>query len=1634
MRSIFRRNLSDRSHQQRKGSKSTSTQRRSKLRAELLESRHLMASDGGGFLDHGLTGTYYRDANYGTAAFTRQDLRLDFEWGTTVKPGGSIGTGYRDVGVDNYSIRWTGQLMPKFTETYTFSGRADDQFKLELKLVGTNTWTTVVDQTSSTGVDFSGTMPLQRGQAYDVRISYKELAGAARVRLFWASPSTPKEIVDTISQSGINNPSGTEAFVDLVTGARNTWEPTTFGAPPPAVDANGWLNDRDGQYIFQESLNQGLDVDPLMLGTIHIRFRGKADITVWGNIQEGSLQFTYNPATNLTTGTFVTANQGWNASGIEFLNATRNGQAGGPAGITELKLIRSTLPNGSTPYDNQAIFTTNIREAMSHFEVIRFQLVSNQQLNWSERTLPSYFNQANGSTSQAKFGFDGAQPSPNGWSWEHKIMLANETGRDLMLSLPPVASGRLATETQSYLVLLANLIRYGSDGVQPYTSAQANPVYPPLNPNLRVYLEIGNELWNFSPAFYNDFENINQLTRQAIETNSADGQAINFDNLSQERGSDGEYVNLWTWRYRLIGLRLVQISNIFRSVFGDAAMPGTSSDPRIRPVYQWQYDNANETAERALDYLDRYFNKSDPASTFTGTARPVNYYLWGGGGAAYYGAINGNGLTTLMPNAGFDATTLANGYNLRPTGTSWTFTGTSGIARDGGASDDIPPAFNGSQVAYINDTGTMTASFTVPASHTSDQYAVSFKAHNRLKNGAPEADLQNLRVYLDYGTPNQVDLTARSFSQGDGYTPPGYADITPWRSRVVFWTDSDYYYTKSVALQPGSTHTITIRGMGNQVNPAVNNQTAFIDDVRVTSVDKVFADGIPGGGEANGQPAGQNIRNVMNTAVSWANAYGLEHIAYESGWSLGGDDGGSYVQLKAKYGDARTADAQRTFMDYYEQAGGAVNVFGTYSQWPSWADYYAEQGLIDIGQYPIIQGIDQAADSLPADVTNGGLSTGIFDRTQVTLQQRANLTSGVIEKAGGWLSWNVVIPTAGRYVVGTSTDAGGSYRLLVDDASVANGTSGTTGTATLFLTKGLHSLKVRSSSGSFRVNHVSIVGENAPPAPASITLTENNRSATLTWPTVSGASGYVLRYGTQPGKYTQRIDVGSSTSRTISGLTHNTAYYFAVSAYNATGAESLPTTPASVIALSDDVIGDLARWEATGLASGGETVPDQFAVTASAGQATITPVTRGSGLIPANEWSTQFFPDRFSSFSAANGFGTTLAEAISANQYFEFKVSPKTNRTLSLSNLKLQAWTHDGSSGIGIRYSTDGTTFTSLPFSGQANDESGIQVDLSSQGSLQNATTSVTFRIYFFAVGDYGSVGIGLGTPANDLVISGKTKPNNGGLLATYWNNVDFTGATVTRRVSNVNVDWGAGAPDAAIDADTFSARWIGQVQAVETGTYTFRTYSDEGVRLWVNGTQLIDHWTPHAASYATGTISLVAGQKYDIRIEYFEQTGNAVMRLQWMRPGQTSFVAIPRAQLTAPIIARLTGTVIGTAGFNGNTRDKVFDGSLNTFLDASIANGAWVGLDLGTAKTVTRIRYAPRPGQTAWMLGGKFQVSSRADFASDVVDLATITTEPVANRWSTLNVSNKNKYRYVRYISPDGSYGNIAEMEVWGT
>jgi hypothetical protein len=176
--------------------------------------------------------------------------------------------------------------------------------------------------------------------------------------------------------------------------------------------------------------------------------------------------------------------------------------------------------------------------------------------------------------------------------------------------------------------------------------------------------------------------------------------------------------------------------------------------------------------------------------------------------------------------------------------------------------------------------------------------------------------------------------------------------------------------------------------------------------------------------------------------------------------------------------------------------------------------------------------------------------------------------------------------------------------------------------------------------------------------------------------------------------------------------------------------------------------------------------------------------------------------------------------------------------------------------------------------------------------------------------------------------------PSGTGLRGEYFAGKGFEKPVIVRTDPRVDFDWGSTAPASGVPADHFSVRWSGQVLPLYSQTYTFTTRSDDGVRLWVSGKLLVDNWTNHAATENSGTISLVAGTKVDIKLEYYEATGGAVAQLSWASQSQPKQI-VPAAQLF-PATPSVGGTL------DGGTVDSG-DGGSAACADAKRARAALV-------------------------------------------------------------------------------------------
>ena len=166
---------------------------------------------------------------------------------------------------------------------------------------------------------------------------------------------------------------------------------------------------------------------------------------------------------------------------------------------------------------------------------------------------------------------------------------------------------------------------------------------------------------------------------------------------------------------------------------------------------------------------------------------------------------------------------------------------------------------------------------------------------------------------------------------------------------------------------------------------------------------------------------------------------------------------------------------------------------------------------------------------------------------------------------------------------------------------------------------------------------------------------------------------------------------------------------------------------------------------------------------------------------------------------------------------------------------------------------------------------------------------------------------------------------NGTGLTGYYFANEELAGTATHVRQDpyvffnwyhnaspfNINYDGLYNGTDPSFPKQKYSVRWLGRLKAPATGRYSFGTYSDDGVRLWIDDTLEINNWTLHGVTWDTCSVYLVAGTMYNIRLEYFQNYGYSVCQFAWRRPDQpTNFGAshqytddgVPTAYLYPPI------------------------------------------------------------------------------------------------------------------------------------
>lgn len=237
--------------------------------------------------------------------------------------------------------------------------------------------------------------------------------------------------------------------------------------------------------------------------------------------------------------------------------------------------------------------------------------------------------------------------------------------------------------------------------------------------------------------------------------------------------------------------------------------------------------------------------------------------------------------------------------------------------------------------------------------------------------------------------------------------------------------------------------------------------------------------------------------------------------------------------------------------------------------------------------------------------------------------------------------------------------------------------------------------------------------------------------------------------------------------------------------------------------------------------------------------------------------------------------------------------------------------------------------------------------------------------------------------PLEFTALEDRTVPAGDGLSAIFFDNAaiggggqrDFTGPSVSRVETDLAPWWGDGSPaPGAIGPDTFTARYAGRVEAPATGDHRFGVSGDNGVRLWVNDTLIIDRWTDTWNYFEeSNAVRLEAGRKYHIVFEYFENGGGAGFNLQWKRPGDGAYSTIPASVLYSDEKVYPSSAVVNVKSQYGAVGDGIADDTeaLQRAISDNLDGSRMLYLPNGTYKVSQTLQWRHRNADGTWVTTG---------------------------------------------------------------
>lgn len=259
------------------------------------------------------------------------------------------------------------------------------------------------------------------------------------------------------------------------------------------------------------------------------------------------------------------------------------------------------------------------------------------QKSWSDRRLPGHVFQTGVlSERDPTEPFDiSAGERETGVAFEHIVALCNATNKDLWITIPHLAVEDAPAGQDNFVTKLAKLIRFGSDGVEPFSSPQVDPAFPPLNPSLRVYVEYSNEIWS-------------------------SGFSFPQGNWAEERAAQQGIS-----RAQFNARRFCEVWRTFEQVFGNEQTTGGNPQPRLIKVAAVFTGNDTYT-EEYLDEIKSFGASLSPAQEPDMIA-PTTYFGNDIQGFAFQRAQEQKGTVDpwFLTTANFDNDPTA-GTELRP--------------------------------------------------------------------------------------------------------------------------------------------------------------------------------------------------------------------------------------------------------------------------------------------------------------------------------------------------------------------------------------------------------------------------------------------------------------------------------------------------------------------------------------------------------------------------------------------------------------------------------------------------------------------------------------------------------------------------------------------------------------------------------------------------------------------------------------------------------------------------------------------------------------------------------------------------------------------------------------------------------